>query len=235
VRLLRGDGPLLRIGHRGAAALAPANTIEAAEAALVHGVDLVELDVFGGSNRKLVLSHSHRELTGEPVLLDEMLEFLAANGPTTGILADVKFAGRERELVDALRAHGLVDRAIASTSHVSTLQNLRRLEPSLARSRTYPRGRVYLGGHRTFIHVTGPVQWGMRMALPVRIGKLVEEVGAAALTLNHRVVTRRTVEHCHELGVAVFAWTVNDQEIARRLDDVGVDGVITDDPRILTP
>jgi glycerophosphoryl diester phosphodiesterase len=234
LRLLRGDGPLLSIGHRGAAALAPANTIEAAEAALVHGVDLVEMDVFGGSNRKLVLSHSRRELTGEPVVLDDMLAFLAENGPTTGILADLKFAGRERELVDALRAHGLVERAIASTSHVSTLQNLRRLEPRLARSRTYPRGRVYLGGHRTFIHVTGPVQWGMRLALPVRVRMLVDEVGASALTLNHRVVTRRTVERCHALGVAVFAWTVNDAEIARRLDDLGVDGVITDDPRILT-
>jgi glycerophosphoryl diester phosphodiesterase len=234
VRLLRGDGPLLRIGHRGAAALAPANTIEAAEAALVHGVDIVELDVFGGSNRKLVLGHSHRELMDEPVMLDDMLAFLAEKGPTTGILADVKFAGRERELVDALRAHGLVERAIASTSNVATLQNLRRLEPGLARSRTYPRGRVYLGGHRTFIHVTGPVQWVMRSALPTRVRTLVDEVEASVLTLNHRVVTRRTVERCHELGVAVFAWTVNDAEIARRLDDLGVDGVITDDPRILT-
>jgi glycerophosphoryl diester phosphodiesterase len=232
LRLLRGDGPLLRIGHRGAAALAPANTIEAAEAALVHGVDLVELDVFGGSNRKLVLSHSRRELTDEPVALDDMLAFLAENGPTTGILADVKFAGRERELVDALRAHGLMERAIASTSNVSTLQNLRRLEPSLARSRTFPRGRVYLGGHRTFIHVMGPVQWAMRVTLPVRARKLVDEVGASALTLNHRVVTRGTVERCHELGVAVFAWTVNNPEVARRLDELGVDGVITDDPRI---
>lgn len=233
LRLLRGDGPLLKVGHRGAAALAPANTIEAAEAALVHGVDLVELDVFGGSNRKLVLGHSRRELTDEPVSLDEMLEFLSERAPTTGILTDVKFVGRERELIEALREHGLVERALACTSNVGTLQNLRRLEPQLARSRTYPRGRVYLGGHRTFIHVTGPVQWAMRVTLPPRVARLVDEVGASALTLNHRVVTRSTVERCHELGVAVFAWTVNSPEVAHRLDELGVDGVITDDPRIL--
>lgn len=233
LRLLRGDGPLLKVGHRGAAALAPANTIEAAEAALVHGVDLVELDVFGGSNRKLVLGHSRRELTDEPVSLDEMLEFLSERAPTTGILTDVKFVGRERELIEALREHGLVERALACTSNVGTLQNLRRLEPQLARSRTYPRGRVYLGGHRTFIHVTGPVQWAMRVTLPPRVARLVDEVGASALTLNHRVVTRATVERCHELGVAVFAWTVNSPEVAHRLDELGVDGVITDDPRIL--
>src|SRR5204862_147093 len=81
----------------------------------------------------LVLSHARRGLTDEPVALDDMLAFLAENGPTTGILADLKFAGRERELVDALREHGLVERAIVSTSHVTTLQNLRRLEPQLAR------------------------------------------------------------------------------------------------------
>ena len=212
MRLLRGDGPLLRIGHRGAAALAPANTIEAVEAALEHGVDHVELDVFAGRDGKLVLGHSRRELADEPVALDEMLAFLADRAPEIGVLTDLKFAGKERALVEALRAHGFVERALACTSQVGTLRNLNRLEPKLARSRTYPRGRVYLGGHRTFIHVAGPVQWAMRAALPYRARGLVEEAGASAMTLNHRVVTRATVERCHELGVAVFAWTVNDPE-----------------------
>jgi glycerophosphoryl diester phosphodiesterase len=233
MNLLRGGGPLLRIGHRGAAALAPANTIAAAEAALAHGADLVELDVFGGPDRKLVLSHSRKELAAEPVLLDDMLAFLVDQAPKLGVLTDVKFSGRERQLVEALRTHGLVERAIVSTSHVPTLQNLRRLEPRLARSRTYPRGRVYLGGHRTFVHTTGPVQWAMRIALPSRVRRLVEEVGASAMTLNHRVVTRAAVERCHELGVAVFAWTVNERDLVQRLDALGVDGVITDDPRVL--
>ena len=234
MRLLRRNGPLLRIGHRGAAALAPENTIEAVAAAVEHGVDHVELDVFAGRDGNLVLGHSRRELADEPVGLDEMLAFLAERAPETGVLTDVKFAGKERALVEALRAHGFVERALACTSQVRTLQSLKRLEPELARSRTYPRGRVYLGGHRTFIHVSGPMQWAMRAVLPYRARSLVEEVGASAMTLNYRVVTRAAVERCHELGVAVFAWTVNDPELARHLDDVGVDGVITDDPRILT-
>jgi glycerophosphoryl diester phosphodiesterase len=234
LRLLRGDGPVLKIGHRGAALLAPANTIAAVEAALEHGADLVELDVFSGQDGKLVLSHSRRELTDEPVTLDEMLAYLAERAPETGVLTDLKFAGRERALVASLQAHGFVDRALACTSRVEPLQNLRRLEPELARSLTYPRGRVYLGGHRTFIHVSGPVQWAIRVALPHRVRGLVEEVGASAMTLNHRAVTRATVERCHELGVAVFAWTVNEAVVALRLDELGVDGVITDDPRILT-
>ncbi len=234
MKLLRGDGRLLRIGHRGAALLGPANTIAAVGAALEHGVDMVELDVFGGPDGKLVLSHSRKELGDEPVTFDEMLAFLAERSPETGVLTDLKFAGRERRFVETLRAYGFVERALASTSDVETLRNLRRFEPELARSRTYPRGRLYFGSRRTFIKTAGPVQWAMRLALPHRARKLVEEVGASAMTLNHRVVTRAAIDHCHELGVAVFAWTVNDADVARRLDELGVDGVITDDPRILT-
>jgi len=234
LNLLRGSGRLLRVGHRGAASLAPANTIEAVEAALAHGVDMVELDVFAGPDGKLVLGHSRHELKDEPVALDDMLVFLAQQTHQIGVLTDLKLAGKERALVETLRAHDFVDRALACTSQVHTLRNLRRLEPALARSRTYPRGRVYLGHHRTFIHVAGPVEWALRIALPYRARGFVDEVGASAMTLNHRAVSRATVERCHELGVAVFAWTVNDADVARRLDELGVDGVITDDPRILT-
>jgi glycerophosphoryl diester phosphodiesterase len=41
------------------------------------------------------------------------------------------------------------------------------------------------------------------------------------------------VERCHALGVPVLAWTVVSAEEVRRLDELGVDGVIADDPRIV--
>jgi glycerophosphoryl diester phosphodiesterase len=232
VKLLRGDGPALRIGHRGASALAPANTIQAVEAALAQGVDLVELDVFGRPDRTLVLGHSSKELGEEPVTLEDVFAFLAETAPGVGLLADLKGAGWEQQLVDALRRHDLVERAVASTSNVRTLQTLRRLEPSLGRSRTYPRGRLYPGTRLVSIPVRGPVLTAMRLALPYRIAGLVGEVEATAVTLKHEVVSRRVVEGCHERGVAVFVWTVNDSDLFRRLDALGVDGVISDDPRI---
>jgi glycerophosphoryl diester phosphodiesterase len=232
VTLLRGDGPTLRIGHRGAAALAPANTMQAVEAARAHGVDMVELDVFGRPDRTLVLGHSRRELGEEPVTLEDVFAFLAERAPDMRLLADMKGAGWEKELVEALRRHDLVERAAASTSNVGTLQALRRLEPRLARSRTYPRGRLFFGRRRTSIPARGPVLFAMRLALPFRIEGLVEEVGASAVTLKHQVVSRAVVARCHELGVAVLVWTVNDRGLFRRLDALGVDGVISDDPRI---
>jgi glycerophosphoryl diester phosphodiesterase len=234
LKLLRGDGPLLRVGHRGAAALAPANTIAAVEVALEQGVDMVELDVFAAADRTLVLGHSRKELGAEPVTLDEMLAFLAERAPTTGLLADLKLAGREQDLVEKLRAHGLVQRTVACTNNGEMLARLGRIEPALARSRTYPRGRVYLGRRRTSIPIRGPLLWAMKKSLPYRVAPLTSEVGAAAMTLSLRVVSRAAVERCHELGIAVFVWTVNRADVVHRLDALGVDGVITDDPRVFT-
>jgi glycerophosphoryl diester phosphodiesterase len=232
VSLLRGNGPLLRIGHRGAAAVAPANTLAAIEAALALGVDMVELDVLGRPDRTLVLGHSHRELEAEPAALEDVFAFLSEQSPGTGLLVDVKGGGFERELVEALRRHDLVGKAVAATNKLGTLEALQRLEPGLARSRTYPPGRLHVGGRRTFVPIVGPLRLGMRSLLPSRVEALVGEAEVSAMTLDHRLVTRAVVERCHSLGVAVLAWTVNDRSALRKLDLLGVDGVITDDPRI---
>ena len=50
VKLLREDGPLIRVGHRGAATLAPENTLRSFEAALDHGVDAIEFDVLDAAD-----------------------------------------------------------------------------------------------------------------------------------------------------------------------------------------
>jgi glycerophosphoryl diester phosphodiesterase len=232
ISLLRGDGPLLRIGHRGAAALAPANTLAAVEAALALGVDMVELDVLANPARSLILGHSHRELEEEPATLEDVFAFMSEQSPETGLLVDVKGGGLERELVEALRRHDLVGRAVAATNNLATLQALRRLEPGLARSRTYPPGRLYVGRRRTFVPIVSPLRLGMRLVLPSRIAAIAAEAEPSAMTLDHRLITRTAVERCHALGLAVLAWTVNDPTRLRKLDLLGVDGVITDDPRM---
>lgn len=48
-----------------------------------------------------------------------------------------------------------------------------------------------------------------------------------------RVVTERFVEVAHHHSLAVHVWTVNDEESMRRLLDLGVDGIISDRPRVL--
>jgi glycerophosphoryl diester phosphodiesterase len=222
---------LLRIGHRGAAALAPPNTIASIEAALAARMDMVELDVIALPDGSLVLGHSLRELGPDPPTFDQALGLIAEHEGTS-LLADVKRPGYESALVEALRRHDLVERTLASSAEVDALQALRRIEPLLRRGRTYPRDRLRLGRRRTLVPVAGPTLAALRAALPFRIGRLLAEADASVATLQHRIVSRPVVERCHARGAAVFAWTVNDPALVARLDGLGVDGLITDDPRV---
>jgi len=47
------------------------------------------------------------------------------------------------------------------------------------------------------------------------------------------VVDRTTVDYFHARGVAVFAWTVDDERDMRDLLAAGVDGIMTDRPDVL--
>ena len=220
MRLRRDGGPPLCIGHRGAAALAPANTHAAIEAALEAGVDVVEIDVLARPGIDgLVLAHSGREAAAEPLALDDALGLIAQS--PAGVLLDVKSRGGEQELVESVRRHDLLDRALASTTDLSILRELARREPRLARSVTYPRNRTRAAALAR-----------LPRALPRRIAALLEGAGASAATLNHRVVTREVVTRCHGTGAAVLVWTVNDASLAAYLAALGVDGLITDNPAI---
>jgi glycerophosphoryl diester phosphodiesterase len=63
---------------------------------------------------------------------------------------------------------------------------------------------------------------------------MVRRAGVAALMLQHRLATRSAVARLRELGVAVLVWTVDDPEELARVVTTGVDGVITNDPRIFS-
>ena len=50
--------------------------------------------------------------------------------------------------------------------------------------------------------------------------------------LYWEVVSEAAVARCHALGAPVLVWTVDDAGLLPWLDEIGVDGVITNDPRI---
>jgi glycerophosphoryl diester phosphodiesterase len=225
-RLLRDERPW-RIGHRGAASLAPENTIAAFEAAVALGVDAVEFDVVSPDGRSLAVAH---DVGGAAAPLDETLAFFAQQDVT--IQVDLKAFGHERSLVDALRRHDLVERAVVSSFRADTLRALAGVEPRVARALTYPEDRLGISRRRPFsLAVRGGLVAARRL-LPRRIGTMVERAAAAVATLHYAVVTPAAIGACHDRDVAVWAWTVNDAAVAATLESWGVDGIITDDPRI---
>ena len=46
---------------------------------------------------------------------------------------------------------------------------------------------------------------------------------------------RDFIAKCHRLGMRVDFWTINDVAEARRLIELGADGIMTDDPRAIAP
>jgi glycerophosphoryl diester phosphodiesterase len=225
VNLRRGDRPLL-IGHKGAAALEPENTLRSLARAVELGCDLVEFDVLSIGGR-LVLGHSPAELPDEPASLDDALALLAAGG--AGAHVDLKWHGYETETVAAIARHALVDRALVSTCHARSLRAVAALEPRLTRAITYPYDRGGLSQQPRLAPLTTAALLALRRLLP-----LLAAAQASAAVLHHSVVSRAAVWKAHECGAAVLAWTVDDLPDFERVIAAGVDGVISNDPGLFS-
>ena len=252
---LRHDGAHpLRIGHRGAPALAPENTLRSLACAVEHGVDLVELDVISTGDGKLVLGHSYnlrelthgaargsgrprslaelREVAPELPTLDEALAFLTSDAPGVGVQIDLKEPGYESPVLDALRRHDLLERCFVSSFFPRSLRAVAEAEPALPCALTYPQDRFRLTRWRALMPLVGAALVAFRHALPYRIGGWLARSGASAATLHYALCSRAVVDRCHARGAGVLAWTVDDPKVLQTLSGTGVDGIITNDPRI---
>jgi glycerophosphoryl diester phosphodiesterase len=224
-------GRVLRIGHRGAATLASENTLESIEAALAAGVDLIELDVYLRPDGTPMLAHD-RDALRDALTLSEGLARMADE--EAGVLLDLKCRGCEEAVVAALRRQGLLERAVVASFWMRSLLRLRALEPGLQRALSYPQDRFGLAARRSLAPLVRSGTWTLRQLLPRRIGRWLDRTGAQAASLHVDLVSRAAVERCHARGAAVFVWTVNEPERASELTQAGVDGIITDDPRIFS-
>jgi glycerophosphoryl diester phosphodiesterase len=254
-QVLHLDGRPLRIGHRGAAALAPENTLRSLAVAVDLGVDAVEFDVLALDDGTLVLTHSNdllevshgarrglvrsqslselRRLAPELPTLDEALSFLAGRAPHVGLHVDLKATGFESALVEALRRHEAVGRALVSSAWHDSLRAVGALEPRVRLALAYPFDRLGLSRRKVLAPVTLAALVALRAGLPRRIGGLLERADATVASLHFAVVSRAVVRRCHERGAEVLAWTVDDPRLVRYLARAGVDGIISDDPRVV--
>ena len=226
MNLHRAGRPLV-IGHRGAAALAPENTLASLAAAVDAGADLVEFDVGAG----LMLAHSAEEIPDAPVSLDDALEFLGAHG--VGAHVDVKQVGIEPQVVDALRRHGLAERAVVSAAVAKSVRRVAALAPGLPRAIGYPYDRHGVAGVRWPRTLTVAAAATLRSAMPLRLPLLLRMARANVLSLHCALVSPAVVAAAHARGVPVLAWTANEPALVERLVAHGVDGIVTDDPEMV--
>jgi glycerophosphoryl diester phosphodiesterase len=246
LRLRRPTGDFARVGHRGASALAPENTLEAFQLAVELGCDMLEFDVLDLADGTLVLVHelrrsarrrsldNLRELAPALPSLDEALTFCAERLPGVGLQVDLKRRGIERGVVEALRRHGVFERSWVSTFDAVSLRRLAELEPDLPRSYTLPRDRFGISKRGPLAPVVRGALASVGASLPRRLPALLARARAQALTLHYSVASPAAIERAHELEAAVYVWTVDDPALLERLVRAGADGIITNDPRVFT-
>src|SRR6476661_9702818 len=143
------ENGLIRVGHKGVDAVVPGNTLESFREAVEIGVDVIEFDVLWLQDAHLPLEQRHPLVVAHdwadaerrtPLKLTEALDaFLEPPLDRVEIDLDIKLAGREEEVVDALRDRGLVERAMISTMELYTLGRIAELAPELRRGWTYPK------------------------------------------------------------------------------------------------
>jgi glycerophosphoryl diester phosphodiesterase len=242
--------------HRGDSAHYPENTLPAFRSAAELGVDCIKSDVHLTADGECVLWHDDsvdRMTDGhgkiEELNLSELLRLDAGYGyedekgeypfrgqdiripslaetlealPNTRFNLDLK--GKNPKLVerfvDTLYAYHAQDRVLGASFHHSQLQRLRSLAPSLITSFSETEVRRMMMLHSLgLIGKVFPFP-GVSLQVPEYFGK-------------KRIVSPRLIKELHARGVFVQVWTVNKEEDMRRLLDMGVDGIITDDPRLL--
>lgn len=227
-----------RVGHKGAGLIAPGNTAASFDAALDAGVDMIEFDVLprdhGDPSSELVLCHEYEHLAEGPVpTLEEGLNHLC--GETfegMPLNVDLKLPGYELRVVEALRERGLHERTLISTHYIESLDAVRAAEPAIKLGLSVPNVRR---DYTKSPLLAGPAFLAlqvMKLILPRRVARLVAEGRIHALMAHWRLVNGRLVHAVQSAGGEIYVWTVDDEPGIRRLEALGVDAIISNDPRL---
>jgi len=240
--------PLELIAHRGASHDAPENTVAAARLAWRQGADAVEVDVRLTADGELVVIHDahtrrttgeqHRvaettlaelrqldasgyrgvEWSGEPI--PTLTEVVATVPADRRLLVEVKCGV---EAVDPLMR--VIDATPDAPRRITVISYTAEVLAAVKRLR--PETIVYLVARFDTKHLPRKVR-------PLTIRQLIAvaaDAGFDGLDLHAAgPLTRASVRQIKLAGLACLAWTVDDPQHARRLIDLGVEGIATNRP-----
>jgi glycerophosphoryl diester phosphodiesterase len=242
-RTLHNIIPTVIIGHRGCRAKYPENTLASFSAAMAAGADMIELDVTLSRDRKVVVIHDdtlNRTTSGSGPVHQATLQDLKRLD--AGSWFDSRFAGEslptledvlllaggkilinieikssawesgfpedaiERQVVELIIRHDLLHSTLVSSFHEGFLENIGKLPV-----------------HPEIAFITD--RQARQNTLDV-----CERLGVFSWHPHYKSLEQRYVEKAHARGILIFPYTVNSGKEMLMLVNMGVDGVITDDP-----
>jgi len=227
----------LVIGHRGASALEPENSLAAFARAARDGADGIELDVLCCATGDVVVFHDDdlARLAGRPdrvadLPLAELRAVTLTSGARIPILEEALEACGPDLLVNVeLKTQGygggpigpLVERVAAIVERTGT--GARVLVSSL-----HPRAVWHW--MRRSPEVPAGLLFEAEAALPLRAAWAQHLLHPRALHPEAALCTPEGVRRWQKAGYLVNAWTVDDPHTLHSLAAMGVDAVITNDP-----
>jgi glycerophosphoryl diester phosphodiesterase len=232
------------IGHRGASADRPENTLGSVREAFAQGADGAEVDVRLTRDGEAVVIHDPDTLRtcGKKLVIKES-DLPALRSLDAGAWKDKKFAGEKipllAEILDAVPAGKTLIVEIKCGAEI-----LPALEKILA-ARSAGKKIVIFGFDLLVVREAKrrfpalPVLWlhkgekkeaGRPAAYPDGMLRSAKEAGLDGMGLHFEGVSADLVAEARKLGLRVFVWTVDDPAEARRLQKLGVDALITNRP-----
>lgn len=212
---------LLLLGHRGARRYAPENTLAAFDLALEHGADGFEFDVRCTRDRHTILCHDPRfnRLTLRRSTRKQIQQSCTDAGQMPSCLEDVLARyGNKAFLNIELKVRGL---------EAVVVRAVKRARPRNYFVSSFLPGvilRLHEMDRSLVLGTLAQTRWQLRRWRRMPTQYIVP---------NFRLLSPELVENAHAAGKLVITWTVNDSQQMRRIAEMGVDGIISDDTKLL--
>lgn len=247
--LLNLKRPLV-IGHRGYPQFAPENTLPSFKLAMQAGADLVELDYYHSKDAQLIVMHDTTldrttdatNRWGGKKIPVESKTAAEIQSLDAGSWFDAQFAGTKAPLlnealdliqngnvtlierkegdaatcVKLLKDRALINQVVVQAFDWQYLKNFHDLEPTQVLGALGPPKLL----------ADGSKPGDRPKPLNAEWLDLVKASGVKVVVWNQEV-SKEAVQLAHARGLKVWVYTINDPELANKLLDMGVDGIIT--------
>ena len=225
------ENDILIVGHRGASAIAPANTLKAFQKAIELEANYVEFDIHLTMDGEIVIIHDSdtfnttgvkgliKDMTlsqikildaGEGEKIPTLRELISIVRKKIGLQIEIKSTNLLDQMIQILKEEDLISTTIVSSFMLDELLKLNFLEPSIKTGLLLP----------------------VELVRPKLIKKKIVKVAENNFYSIHTYFNntdKEIVDFAHGYDLKVIVWTVNDGKIMEKLIEIGVDGIITDD------
>ena len=223
--------------HRGGALRAPENTLSALAYTWECGADFAEIDIQETKDKQLILLHDDslkritgldkkvwemtyeeikdldagsafgEEYEGEKIpTLEEVLNFCLGR---LDLNIEIKYNGKNKGIVQrviqVIRENHFEEHCVVTSMNYRFLEEIKETAPEIR---------------------TGYI-------MTMSYGSVSQVAAADFFSVRYDYITEGFVREAHALGKEVHAWTVNYRGNIKRMLDMGVDNIITDDPALV--